>query len=211
MSEDIKHGQHEDPTTVPSIESVLSYWFDGSWSENYKTKWFATGETQATTDAYIHSHFDAFLRYAHGDMLDSWLEYGPLGYLALIIVLDQFSRHIFRFKEIPADSDERKLCDSKALAIAEKLVQRPEWFKSFTVAQHVFSLMPFRHSATLDRLRYVLESIDVRERHELEALELVSKFRNQTLRRLQHLEDRSKVGYNEFLLSAKHNAEMLTG
>jgi hypothetical protein len=61
------------------------------------------------------------------------------------------------------------------------------------VAEFVFVLMPFRHNQNISRLQNILHQIDSREMEEQQGLELLNKFRKQTLRRLQHLQDRSKV------------------
>lgn len=105
--------------------------------------------------------------------------------------MDQFSRHILRLED--AGSALRVKADELALSVAEELTSTPDWDRDLSVGEFVFSLMPFRHSATLDRLTKVLQRVDSRAEEEAKACSLLTKFRKQTLRRLQHLEDRFKV------------------
>lgn len=113
------------------------------------------------------------------------------------IVLDQFSRHILR--EEARDSPSRSKADSLALGVAQSLTAAGDWDNELSVAEFVFCLMPFRHTATLDRLTEVLRQIDLRASQEAKKSNLLDKFRKQTLRRLQHLQDRFKVAHTSLL------------
>lgn len=106
-------------------------------------------------------------------------------------MLDQFSRHILR--QEPPDSELRREADRQALHVAEIITSTDGWDQNLSVGEFVFSLMPFRHSATLDRLKEVLRKIDARRSREMQGVNLLEKFRKQTVRRLQHLEDRNEV------------------
>ena len=179
-----------------TYEDVLDFWFGGDMKLNYKTKWFPSGNDtlQHEADLLIQSKFGYIFNEAINQRLDHWLNINSKSKLAMIIILDQFSRHIFRLQELSSDNEQRQLADKLALNIAETLISTDSnWFESFTVSQHVFALMPFRHNATKDRLINVLDSINNRELIESESIELMNKFRKQTTRRLQHLEDRMKV------------------
>lgn len=76
-------------------EEVLSYWF-GSGDEGASQKrarlWFGGGPE---VDREIRERFGADLEAARRGEIDAWAE-TPRGRLALIIVLDQFSRNAFR-------------------------------------------------------------------------------------------------------------------
>ena len=173
---------------------VLDFWFGGDQSFNYKTKWFPTGskEVQHAADLQVTTLFQPLLFMAMSGELADWAN-DPKSHLALIIVLDQFSRHIFRFQELPSDAECRQTADSLALSHAECITATSDWDATFSTAEYVFAMMPFRHTATVPRLTSLLDSIAVRESAGIEAAELLSKFRKQTTRRLQHLQDRSKV------------------
>lgn len=178
-------------------QEVLEFWFGGDLHVNHHTKWFpdGNGDLQARMDAEINTRFNKLLQDAANGHLSSWLETSR-GKLALIIILDQFSRHIYRFQRLAADHELRKQADSAALALAQGLQESAEEeIKQWPVAQMVFALMPFRHNATVDRLEFVLSRLDDRDKQVAQSAELMSRFRKQTVRRLQHLQDRAKVSF----------------
>ncbi|KAA9130892.1 DUF924 domain-containing protein [Marinihelvus fidelis] len=72
----------------PGIAQVLDFWF----RELRPSQWYGGGEA---LDAEIAARFGALVEQAHAGELDDWAE-TALGRLALVIVLDQFSRNIFR-------------------------------------------------------------------------------------------------------------------
>lgn len=188
--------------SIADFPQVLSYWFDGDIQFNYKTKWFPSGSAtlQSEADLLVNTLFSATLEAAMAKHLHHWLLKGHEAIVALIVILDQFSRHIFRFKNLENDSSERQLADTLALEVAEFLISMPEWSVNLSISQHVFALMPFRHNATEERLHNVLSSINARESLEMQNLELINRFRKQTMRRLQHLNDRSKAESSEEIL-----------
>jgi uncharacterized protein (DUF924 family) len=185
---------------LPTPDQVLAYWFEGDASEVYRTKWFPTGQVQASTDSEIHEKFGALFRKACAGYLESWAR-EPKSHLALIVVLDQFARHIFRYRRLADDDHDREDADASALKHAEALTASPGWDKSFSVPEFVFAMMPFRHNATINRLKNVLTSIDAKENATNETIALLNRFRKQSLRRLQYLEDRAKVGILSPLLN----------
>ncbi len=180
------------------VNQVLSFWFDGDIRVNYKTKWFPSGnpELQHEADMLVNSLFSDILTSAMDENThEEWLKLGLMGEVALIIVLDQFSRHIFRLLNLPPIATERAIADKLALRVADRLHIRDgeSLHSKLTVPQYIFSVMPFRHSATTERLKNVLQSVENREAMINEDIELINRFRKQTTRRLQHLEDRAKV------------------
>jgi uncharacterized protein (DUF924 family) len=83
--------------TVETGEAVLRYWFgsprpDGRVAEECARRWFAAGEE---TDAFIRERFGRSLERAAGGELADWA-LTPRGRLALIVLLDQFSRNVHR-------------------------------------------------------------------------------------------------------------------
>lgn len=177
------------------IEEILTFWFVGDLSEIYRTKWFPTGniDIQKKVDGDICSRFSVKLDEALNGSLDIWKSYGPKGYVALIVVLDQFSRHIFRHKDFASDNFTRSQADSMALSVTQEFISIPGWSDFLSTPQYIFSLMPLRHSPTISRLSFLLGQIDSREQQEYSHLDLIGKFRKQTLRRLQDMQDKSKV------------------
>ena len=182
--------------TITETEDVLSYWFDGEIKSNYNNKWFPSGSKgiQSKTDAFIHNKFALlFDKVINGECNLCQIDFRRN--LAMIIILDQFSRHIFRYLNEPQESDKRSSADQMGLTVCEYVLSK--FLKDFSSdeinVQHlVFVLMPLRHSPNLDRLNYVLSIIDKKKTEILEQSNLIEKFRKQTFRRLQHLQDRAK-------------------
>ena len=178
-----------------NIQKVLSYWFAGDQQVNYKTKWFPDGSTalQAQADSHVQENFGELFLSAIEGQLQLW-QHDTKGCVALIVVLDQFSRHICRLKGKELAAQEQKRADELALEIAKNF-HALEGFETLqlSIAEYVFSLMPLRHTATVSNLSYVLERLDGKEAVEARAAELLNRFRKQTVRRLQHLQDRERV------------------
>ena len=187
-----KKARKERKERMSSFEEVINFWFGDSLEINYKTKWFPTSskELQKKADEIITLKFSSLLSNAINHQLNDWLT-SKQSTIALILVLDQFSRHIYR--SLPSDAIERQIADKLALEVAEQLIKNENWDEELKIDEFVFCLMPFRHSATLERLQYVLQSIDKRAQQQEKYSELLQKFRKQTLRRLQHLQDRHSV------------------
>ena len=179
--------------TDKDVDEVLEYWFGGQRpQDNYKTKWFPTGnkELQLNADNAVTAKF--------APLLARTLSINPEDYLqntrflvAVIIVLDQFSRHIYR--SLDPDSPLRKKADAMASSAADMLTRMPAWDQNMAVPEFVFALMPYRHASTIERLNQVMDNIDKRFERENESAELLKKFKKQTVRRLQHLQDRNQV------------------
>lgn len=114
--------------------SVLRFWFDESTPE----QWF---EKSDDFDRVIESRFGALHAAACRGDCDDWAETAD-GVLALILVLDQFSRNLFR------DDPRAFAQDAKALLLAKGAIA-----KGFDMAvsedRRVFFYVPFEHSEDL--------------------------------------------------------------
>lgn len=181
----------------PRAEEVLEFWFGGDQQVNYRTKWFPDGSSslQAAIDAEIYQRFNDLLVSAIEGKLSDW-ENTNNSTVALIVVLDQFSRHIYRYRELPAGCDERLSTDNLALSIAKRFHENPNLILQLPMAEYIFSMMPLRHSPSIDNLEFILTRLNDKENSNTKALELLQRFRKQTTRRLQHLQDRAKVRTN---------------
>lgn len=175
------------------VETVLRYWFGGDQQTNYKTKWFPDGSSglQSAADQDVQARFGCLFEDALSGKLNHWQQCVK-GCIALIVVLDQFSRHICRLKGKDISKTEQTLADTLALDIAKRFHER-ENVLNLPMSEYVFSLMPLRHTATVDHLSYVLKCLEGKELVEAKSMELLGRFRKQTIRRLQHLQDREKV------------------
>ena len=112
-------------------ESVLSFWFD----EIESSQWFVK---DSDFDELIKARFASIHRQAKAGELYKWRA-SPEGRLAEIIVLDQFSRNMFR------DQAEAFASDSLALVLAQEAVScRADL--ALSAVQRSFLYMPFMHS-----------------------------------------------------------------
>lgn len=112
-------------------QTVLAFWFD----EANRPFWFAKSDA---FDAAIRSRFADLWRQAAQAELFGWRD-TLHGRLAEIIVLDQFSRNLFR------DSPQAFAQDNMAVALAQEAV-RQNGFAHMQPAERHFMLMPLMHS-----------------------------------------------------------------
>lgn len=131
-------------TPETHIAEVLKFWFE----ECEPTDWFKG----AHLDELICKRFGDLVRSARKGQYDEWGESanGANGSLALIILLDQFTRNIFR------DSAEAFVADCKAREIARAAVDRG-YDRNMTVDQRTFMYLPFEHSEDIVDQIYAVE------------------------------------------------------
>ena len=117
-----------------NYKSVLDFWF----SELSAKDWFVTSDD---IDKTIRQRFS--LLHASASRGECWVwRKTPLGRLAEIIVLDQFSRNIFR-------DDKRAFAqDAMALVLAQEAIAQGEDLELSPV-QRSFLYMPYMHSESL--------------------------------------------------------------
>ena len=111
--------------------SVLSFWFE----ETAPKQWW---QKDAGFDALIAERFAKLHARAAACELWQWRE-TPRGRLAEIIVLDQFSRNIFR------DRPEAFACDALALALSQEAVAQGD-DQPLEAIERSFLYMPYMHS-----------------------------------------------------------------
>eukprot|EP01134_Creolimax_fragrantissima_P006566 CFRG6566T1 len=177
---------------VASVAAVLSFWYDEGIETSFKRKWFVTDGRQQEVDEYIQTHFKATVEAAEKNRLteDEWFPLSPKNILARILILDQFSRHLYRGRD---DRDERVFANDRlALALTESILEK-KWdnMHTYTPEQLVFVYMPLRHSASVERLEMLMKKIDERLDVERQRNELLLKFRKQSLRRLHDLQNKA--------------------
>ena len=133
-----------------SSEEVIAFWRDVG-----PEKWFKTDEA---FDAEIADRFLALHGAAAQGDHDKWAE-SDVGALALILVLDQFSRNLHRGSSLAFAAD------FKALQIAKTAVARGDNQKVSKDLQ-IFYYMPFEHSESLAdqrmaiRLTHAMQNTD---------------------------------------------------
>ena len=111
--------------------TILNFWFDELTEKQHFAK-------DAALDALMVQRFGALLESAARCELFGWRD-TPAGRLAEIIVLDQFSRNVWR------DTPRAFAQDALALALAQELVLRGG-DALLPVAQRRFAYMPYMHS-----------------------------------------------------------------
>jgi len=130
--------------TPAAAEAVLDFWLgplddDGFSDEDHRGRWF---EKNATFDASIEERFGVLHARASGGELDDWTE-TPRGRVALLILLDQMSRNLYR--DTPAMYEN----DAKALAIAEQALEAGDE-EVLAGQERYFLYMPFMHAEDRD-------------------------------------------------------------
>lgn len=113
---------------------VVQFWFE----DIEHSSWF---KKDREFDRSLENRFGALLEQAKRDELDHWCD-SATGYLGLIILLDQFSRNIYR------DSAEAFAADAKALRLALAVIDE-KLDQELTLEQRSFAYLPFRHAEDL--------------------------------------------------------------
>ncbi len=114
-----------------TYQTVLDFWFLEIKPEQYWTE-------DPVVDTEIRERFGVVHQMAVAGLLNNWRETAE-GRLAEIIVLDQFSRNIYR-------EDARAYAqDPQALALAQEAIRQKEDLK-LSLPQRAFLYMPFMHS-----------------------------------------------------------------
>ncbi|WP_407279771.1 DUF924 family protein [Aromatoleum evansii] len=112
-------------------EKILEFWFD----EVSPAQWW---KKDAAFDRMVAERFGAIHAQAARCELYAWRA-TPTGRLAEVIVLDQFSRNMFR------DSPAAFVCDALALALAQEAIAAGAE-QALRPVERSFLYMPFMHS-----------------------------------------------------------------
>ncbi len=133
------------------IDEILAFWFgdpDASATtyQQQRSLWFTK---KAETDRHIREQFYSTYEQARADQLTDWQETAQ-GVLALILVLDQFPRNMFRGQPQAFATDPQAL-DLTELAIAQGFDQQ------LTPLQRLFVYLPLEHSELLEHQHRCVE------------------------------------------------------
>lgn len=128
-----------------SASSVIEFWFgpldadDSTVAGRQSELWWGKN---AETDREIRDRFEPQVQAAGAGELDAWTD-TPQGWLALILLLDQFPRNIYR--DTPGmyrfDDRARSLCEEGLDAGIDS---------SLRLIQRVFFYLPLEHSESAD-------------------------------------------------------------
>jgi len=112
---------------------VLEFWIEAG-----PDKWF---KKNVDFDREITERFGALYEAAAGGACDPWQETAR-GAMALVVLLDQFPRNMYR------DTPRAFATDAKALAVADRAVERG-FDQAFEPPLRRFLYMPFMHAEDL--------------------------------------------------------------
>jgi uncharacterized protein (DUF924 family) len=119
------------------VQAVLDFWF-GPQAGASRPEWFRKSDA---FDRQIRERFGALHDQAAAGGLAEW-EAAPRSALALLVLLDQFSRNLHR-------NDARAFAqDARALRIAKAMVERG-WDRELLPVQRQFVYLPFEHAEDL--------------------------------------------------------------
>lgn len=136
-------------------EEILKFWFGRVEetvvpSENRARIWF--GES-IETDKEIKAKFSSRLGMAISGAYADWEDY-PRGQLSLIIILDQFSRHIYR------DTPQAFAQDDYALSICSQGLEKQD-DHALSLIERVFYYFPLLHSEHLGYQEHSIRAYQV--------------------------------------------------
>ena len=138
-------------------QKILNFWFGKSDEINYgkpRKFWFVKSDE---LDSKIKSQFKNIYQKAAAGELNYWQEQ-PLSCLALIILLDQFPRNMFR------GSPQAFATDDQAKTCAELAIKRRFDIQLIPV-QRWFIYLPFEHSENLKDQETALKLFDTLQAH----------------------------------------------
>jgi uncharacterized protein (DUF924 family) len=126
---------------MSDVDDILSFWIEPAPKteaelETRKQFWF--GSSSAELDKDIERRFGGLVERAHAGELDAWKE-TMRGTLALVILIDQFSRNIYR------GSAKAFAADDKALSIV-RAGYDAGLFDELDPVVRIFAALPFRHA-----------------------------------------------------------------
>ena len=129
--------------------TLLDFWFEDSieTSEAYEHRsgvWFAN--TDPNFDSEVKKRFESFIEPVFAGEASQYEE-SPRGILALIIILDQFPRNIYR------GTPRAFQYDSEALRLSLKAIDRED-FRSLSYVERLFMFMPLQHVEDMELQNY---------------------------------------------------------
>jgi uncharacterized protein (DUF924 family) len=122
------------PMTQEPIDEVLKFWFEELAPED----WY---KRDAARDAEVTQRFGSLYEKLKAAVPPDWLM-SPRGFLAAILVLDQFPRNMFR------DDPRAFATDAEALALSKRAIAEGLDLK-LPPAERAFVYLPFQHSEVL--------------------------------------------------------------
>lgn len=118
-----------------TIDEILQFWFD----DIDQSQWF---KKNPDFDRQLEQRFGALVVQAKNDELDNWSE-SPRGCLALVVLLDQLSRNIYRGTPLSFEAD------PTALKLMLQGIER-KFDEELSLKQRSVFYLPLRHAEDLE-------------------------------------------------------------
>ena len=128
-----------------AAHAVLDFWFGAPGSLHYgksRAEWFKKSDD---FDALMRGRFLPLHEQAAAGKLAQWRE-SPLTLLALIVVLDQFPRNLYR------ESPKAFATDAMALDAARRMTALA-WDQRLNMVERQFVYLPFEHAEDIEMQR----------------------------------------------------------
>ena len=172
---DISKQNTHNAQTQTQTSYILDFWFP---SKGFQKFWFS-GNKSSGIDKDIYTKFSHVLQMYNDGQLDNLQNDSFDSILALIILLDQLTRNIFR------NEKRDPKYDIHALELSKRYIKRMENTRYTPRIEHlVFVLMPFRHTGHYDDTKYVVDFLDTyKDIYENE--KLFQQFKNTSMRMLK--------------------------
>ena len=202
---------------IEEASEVLNYWFGAPGSPEHgrrRDMWFKDGRS---FDDEIRERFLSIHEEAASGGLDRWRQ-DPRACLALILLLDQFPRHMFRDRPLAYATDPRALATAKRALDAGYDRDRPFFELNFFY-------LPFSHAEDLAKQRRSVELRQALPEHEekeksitraIDHMEVIARFgrfphRNEILGRESTPEEATFLDENPDAWFAKYLKRTETG
>lgn len=161
-------------------KAILNFWF----VESGMKDWFSQNYE---FDNKIRTRFSKDLNNAINNEYDEWQDTSE-ECVALVILLDQFSRNLFR------NSSKAFLMDNKARTIARNAIKK-KYHKIIPNNQLLFIFLPFMHSEELNDQFYCNELIDnyLKDNPQYKEIKKFSKLHKDIIKKFGRFPYRNKV------------------
>lgn len=187
---------------MTTVEKVISFWFgeldeEGRAKPSVSKRWFQKSET---FDAEIGENFEGVYEAIAAGEHQDWLE-APRGRLAYVIVLDQFSRNMFR------GTPKMYAQDARGLKVAKEGVYRGD-DKKLAFSERPFLYMPLMHSEELEDQQVCVELFEAfRDELEGKKREQIENNLDYAVRHLEIVERFGRFPHRNKIMGRESTAE----